>query len=93
MAHRKAGGSTALGRDSQPQYLGIKIQDGQFVKSGNIIVRQRGFKYRPGIGVSVGKDDTIYAMIDGLVKFTKNRFTKFTGKTKKVTTVNVLKSL
>lgn len=69
MAHKKAGGSTRNGRDSNPQYLGVKRYGGQWVKAGNIIVRQRGTKFHPGNFVGIGKDDTLYAKADGIVKF------------------------
>ena len=71
MAHKKAGGSTSLGRDSQPQYLGVKLSDGQFAKKGAIIIRQRGTKYFPGKNVLRGSDDTIFAQHPGLVHFSQ----------------------
>ena len=69
MAHKKAGGSTRNGRDSNPKMLGVKRFGGQAVKCGEIIVRQRGTKFHPGKNVGLGKDFTIFAMIDGVVKF------------------------
>ncbi|MGB9553276.1 MAG: 50S ribosomal protein L27 [bacterium] len=69
MAHKKAGGSSRNGRDSNSQRLGIKAFDGQFVKAGSIIVRQRGTRVKPGLNVGLGKDFTIFAKIDGFVKF------------------------
>lgn len=69
MAHKKAGGSTSNGRDSNPKYLGTKIFGGQKVISGNIIVRQKGTKFHAGKGVGTGKDWTLYALNDGVVKF------------------------
>src|SRR3989344_4662697 len=63
MAHTKAIGSTQLGRDSQPKYLGVKLHDGQMAKPGNIIIRQRGTKFLPGKGVRLGHDYTIYAAV------------------------------
>jgi len=69
MAHKKAGGSTRNGRDSISKRLGVKKYDGERVKPGNIIVRQRGTKFHPGLNVGMGKDYTIYALIDGIVKF------------------------
>ena len=69
MAHKKAGGSTRLGRDSNPQYLGTKVGDGQSVKSGMVLIRQRGTKIHPGKNVKKGKDDTLYALTPGLVEF------------------------
>lgn len=69
MAHKKGGGSTRLGRDSQSQRLGVKRFDGQLVLAGSIIVRQRGTKIRPGNNVGVGRDHTLFALTDGKVKF------------------------
>ncbi|MBI9032383.1 50S ribosomal protein L27 [bacterium] len=69
MAHKKAGGSTRNGRDSNPQYLGVKKYGNEFVISGNIIVRQRGTKFHPGIGTGIGKDHTIFAVQEGKVQF------------------------
>lgn len=68
-AHKKGGGSSRNGRDSNPQYLGIKRFDGQAVTAGTVLVRQRGTPVRPGVGVGRGSDDTLFAMIDGVVKF------------------------
>lgn len=73
MAHKKAGGSSKNGRDSNPKYLGVKRFGGQAVNAGSIIVRQRGTKYKPGKGVGIGKDHTIYARIDGQVRFTRGK--------------------
>ncbi len=69
MAHKKAGGSTRNGRDSISKRLGVKKFGGERVKPGNIIIRQRGTKFHPGLNVGMGKDYTIYALIDGIVKF------------------------
>jgi len=69
VAHKKGGGSTRCGRDSKPKRLGVKRYDGQQVNAGTIIVRQRGTRIHPGNNVGVGKDYTIYALIDGVVKF------------------------
>lgn len=69
MATKKAGGSTRNGRDSHSQRLGIKRFGGQWVKAGNILVRQRGTKHHPGQNVGIGKDDTLFAKISGIVKF------------------------
>ena len=80
MAHKKAGGSTALGRDSQSQRLGVKIHDGAIAKPGQIIIRQRGTKFRPGKNVKIGTDDTLYAKVSGIVNFTKKKIRKFNGK-------------
>ncbi len=79
MAHKKAGGSTALGRDSQAKRLGVKLFGGQAAKTGNIIVRQRGTKWHPGKNVRIGGDDTIYAVADGVVKFTSKKVRGFDG--------------
>jgi len=69
MAHKKGGGSTKNGRDSNPQYLGVKAYGGQFVTAGSIILRQRGTTFRPGFNAGLGKDDTIFALVDGKVEF------------------------
>ncbi len=69
MAHKKAGGSTRNGRDSNPKYLGVKLYGGQVCNAGNIIIRQRGTKFRPGTGVGLGRDHTIFAIVDGVVEF------------------------
>ncbi len=79
MATKKAGGSTQLGRDSVSKRLGVKKHDGQKVIAGNIIIRQRGSRYEAGEGVGVGKDYTIFALIDGYVSFTTKKVKKFTG--------------
>jgi len=68
-AHKKGTGSSHNGRDSESKRLGPKRSDGQFVLAGNILVRQRGTKYHPGNNVGIGKDDTLFALIDGTVKF------------------------
>ena len=69
MAHKKGMGSTKNGRDSESKRLGVKRADGQFVLAGNILVRQRGPKIHPGNNVGIGSDDTLFALIDGKVKF------------------------
>ena len=69
MAHKKAGGSSRNGRDSESKRLGLKRHDGQFVTAGSILIRQRGTKFHPGTNVGIGRDDTLFAMIDGNVKF------------------------
>ncbi len=69
MAHKKAGGSTRNGRDSKPKMLGVKRYGGQLVKSGEIICRQRGTEFHPGKNVGLGRDFTIFSMIEGIVKF------------------------
>lgn len=69
MAHKKGMGSTRNGRDSEAKRLGAKRADGQFVLAGNILYRQRGTKIHPGTNVGLGKDDTLFALVDGVVKF------------------------
>jgi len=71
MAHKKAGGSTRNGRDSNPKYLGVKRYGGEAVLAGNILVRQRGTRVRPGDNVGVGRDHTLFALAEGKVKFVK----------------------
>ncbi len=73
MAHKKGGGSTKNGRDSKSKRLGVKKFGGEFVTSGNIIMRQKGTKIHPGVNVGMGKDYTLFALIDGVVKFEPNR--------------------
>lgn len=68
-AHKKGVGSSRNGRDSNPQYLGVKRHDGQFVLAGNILVRQRGTKIHPGNNVGIGKDDTLFALVNGTVRY------------------------
>lgn len=68
-AHKKGVGSSRNGRDSNPKYLGVKRHDGMIVTAGNILVRQRGTKIHPGNNVGIGKDDTLFALVDGVVKF------------------------
>jgi large subunit ribosomal protein L27 len=89
MAHRKAGGSTQLGRDSESKRLGVKIFGGQVVKAGQIIIRQRGSKYRPGTNVRQGRDDTLFAVTNGTVVFARQKRETFTGKLKQATLVSV----
>ena len=81
MAHKKGQGSVKNGRDSESKRLGVKRGDGQFVLAGNILVRQRGTKVHPGVNVGKGSDDTLYALIDGNVKFERK------GKDKKQVSV------
>ena len=71
MAHKKGMGSTKNGRDSNSQRLGAKRSDGQFVLAGNILYRQRGTHIHPGVNVGIGKDDTLFAKVDGVVRFEK----------------------
>lgn len=73
MAHKKGVGSTRNGRDSNPQYLGVKRYGGQAVTSGSILVRQRGTVFHPGKNVKIGSDDTLFAVADGVVRFEKFR--------------------
>jgi large subunit ribosomal protein L27 len=77
MAHKKGLGSSKNGRDSNPQYLGVKIFGGQDVKSGQIIVRQRGSKFRAGAGTKMGRDDTIFAVRDGKAEFRRSGERRF----------------
>ena len=79
MAHKKAGGSTALGRDSAGQRLGLKLFGGQLARPGSIIVRQRGTKFHAGTNVRRGKDDTLYAVAQGFVHFTRRKIARFDG--------------
>ncbi len=90
MAHKKAGGSTSLGRESQSQRLGIKLYAGQPAKVGSIVLRQRGTHYRAGENVKRGSDDTLFALAAGVVKFTHRKVRKFTGKLERATIVNVV---
>lgn len=89
MAHKKAGGSTALGRDSAAQRLGVKIFGDQSAKTGAIIVRQRGTKFHAGKNTKIGGDDTIFATSDGQVKFSRKKESGFTGKLRTKVTVSV----
>lgn len=91
MAHKKAQGSTSNGRDSQAKRLGVKRSDGQTVKTGEILIRQRGTKWHPGENVKKGKDDTLYAMADGKVAFKKKKMPNFHGALKLRTFVEVVK--
>jgi len=89
MAHKKAGGSTALGRDSISKRLGVKVFGNQKVGKGEIIIRQRGAKFRAGKNAKKTSDDTIIALKDGVVQFVTKKVRKFTGKLEKVKFVNV----
>jgi large subunit ribosomal protein L27 len=73
MAHKKAGGSSRNGRDSQSQRLGVKRFGGQEVLAGNILVRQRGTQFHPGINVGIGRDDTLFALFNGVIRFRNTR--------------------
>lgn len=90
MAHTKAKGSSKLGRDSAAKRLGIKRNDGQMVKSGDIIIRQRGSNYFPGLNVRQANDDTIYSLKEGIVKFVQKKRSRFDGSKRSVKIVNVL---
>ncbi|PIS13538.1 MAG: 50S ribosomal protein L27 [Candidatus Tagabacteria bacterium CG09_land_8_20_14_0_10_41_14] len=90
MAHTKAKGSTKNVRDSKPKYLGVKLYDGQTAKPGSVLVRQRGNKVWPGKNVGQGKDHTLFAAARGKVNFTKSRKKDYTGKTKRVSVVNII---
>ncbi|MDD2913121.1 MAG: 50S ribosomal protein L27 [Candidatus Pacebacteria bacterium] len=90
MATTKSAGATKLGRDSQPKYLGVKLFDGQKVKTGNIIIRQRGTRFLAGKNVKRGADDTLFALKDGIVKFTTKRKKRFDGSQRIAKVVNVL---
>lgn len=89
MATKKAGGSTQNLRDSQGQRLGVKRYAGEYVKAGNIIVRQRGTAIRPGLNVMKGSDDTLFAVAPGIVSFTNKRVRRFTGHFKLAKFANV----
>ena len=90
MAHKKAAGSTSLGRESESKRLGVKLTDGEWAKTGAIIIRQRGTKYHPGLNVKKGKDDTLFALKDGFVKFSTKKLRKFDGSLKDCKIVSVL---
>lgn len=90
MAHKKAAGSTGLGRDSQSKRLGVKLQDGQTAKAGSILIRQRGTKYYPGTNVLTGKDYTLFAKVAGIVKFSTKKLKKFDGNYKVTKVVSVV---
>jgi len=89
MAKTKAAGSTKLGRDSLPKYLGVKLSAGQLAKPGAIIIRQRGTKFLPGKNVKKGRDDTLYALAKGVVKFSTKRKRGFDNSQKRVKVVSV----
>lgn len=90
MAHKKAAGSTKNGRDSIAKRLGVKVFGGQTVKAGNIIVRQKGTKFFAGQNTSIGKDHTIFALIDGTVSFSEKQLVKYNGQVHKDKFVNVI---
>jgi len=90
MAHRKAGGSASNLRDSKSKRLGVKRSGGQQVKAGEILIRQRGTKFVPGLNVRKGSDDTLYAIVAGTVKFASKYRTRFDGKRRKAKVVEVV---
>lgn len=90
MAHKKAGGSSDNNRDSKSKRLGVKLSDGQYAKTGSIIIRQRGTKYHPGENVKIGKDDTLFSLVNGFVKFSTKKLKKFNSKLISSKIVNVI---
>lgn len=90
MAHKKAGGSTSLGRDSIAKRLGVKLYEGEYAKPGAILVRQRGSKFRPGKNVLKGGDDTLFATAVGVVHHAKKKVRKFNGKLELANIVSVI---
>ncbi len=90
MSTKKAGGSTKNGRDSNPNYLGVKLNDGQTAKTGSIIIRQRGTKFLPGENVGMGKDHTLFALTDGRVSIGKTRKKRFNNTVVTKKTINVV---
>lgn len=90
MSHKKAGGSTRLGRDSNAQRLGVKAHDGELINSGSIIIRQRGTRFHPGKNVRKGKDDTLFASATGKVKFSERKKMHFDGNLKNAKFVEVI---
>ncbi|KKQ23170.1 50S ribosomal protein L27 [Candidatus Wolfebacteria bacterium RIFCSPLOWO2_01_FULL_38_11] len=89
MAHTKSGGSTKLGRDSAAKRLGVKRQNGEAVKAGEVLIRQRGLKYMAGKNVSRAGDDTLYASKSGVVKFTTKKKIRFDGNHRYATMISV----
>ncbi|MFA6391444.1 MAG: 50S ribosomal protein L27 [Patescibacteria group bacterium] len=90
MSHTKSGGSTQNGRDSQSKRLGVKVSGGQKTNVGQIIVRQRGTKFHAGKNVKRGSDDTLYAVVSGIVKFKSIKLRKYTGKLQNSKVVEVV---
>ncbi|MCL5781862.1 MAG: 50S ribosomal protein L27 [Patescibacteria group bacterium] len=90
MAHRKAEGSTKNGRDSQPKYLGIKVNNGQRISAGQVVLRQRGTTTLPGMNVGIGKDHTLFALKNGTVKFTTKRKMSYNNDIERKNIVHVL---
>lgn len=92
MATTKSSGSTRLGRDSASKRLGVKLFDGQVAKAGNILIRQRGSKFLAGTNVRKGADDTLYSVINGIVKFSSKIKRSFDGAKRSVKVINVISS-
>jgi len=90
MAKTKSAGSTKLGRDSRPKYLGVKLFGGQTAKPGSVIIRQRGTKFIPGKNVRRGNDDTLYAIKEGIVQFQTKKKRKFDGNSRLIKIINVI---
>jgi large subunit ribosomal protein L27 len=90
MAHKKAGGTASNLKDSKSKRLGVKLFDGQIAKVGAIIIRQRGTRVHPGENVRRGKDDTLYSVAEGLIKFSNKRMLKYTNHLKKTRFVSVI---
>ncbi|OGJ58449.1 50S ribosomal protein L27 [Candidatus Peribacteria bacterium RIFCSPHIGHO2_01_FULL_55_13] len=90
MAHKKAGGSTANGRDSRAKRRGVKRFGGQVVESGEVLVRQKGYKFRPGLNTHLGSDWTIHADVAGVVRFSQQRLVKFNGRAERATVVHIV---
>lgn len=90
MAHKKAAGSTRLGRDSQSKRLGVKVFGDQYIPAGGIVIRQRGTKFHPGKNVGIGGDDTLFALVSGYVKFQEKKVVAFTGNKARRTFVHVV---
>jgi large subunit ribosomal protein L27 len=91
MSHTKSGGSTQYGRDSQSKRLGIKVSGGQFTKAGQIIVKQRGTKFHAGKNVKRGADDSLYALVNGVVKFKSRKLKKYDGRLQSTKIVEIEK--
>jgi large subunit ribosomal protein L27 len=90
MSHKKAGGSTRLGRDSNAQRLGVKAHDGELINKGAVIVRQRGTRFHPGKNVRKGKDDTLFSVVTGKVKFSEKKRKRFDGSLRNAKFVDVV---
>jgi large subunit ribosomal protein L27 len=90
MSTKKSAGVSRLGRDSQSKRLGVKIADGQTAQAGNIIIRQRGTQYYPGENVGMGVDHTLFALVDGKVKFSEKRKKRLNNTSDKVKVVNIV---